>query len=150
VVICHHDTCDDRLKIIMLNNPNPAMPLYGCNMILSFFYLLGILVVLAHASGAPQVKIGKTTLVGLSITEAKLDFFGGEIFPISLSNVQRSRLFFTAIPFAKPPLGSLRLQPPVLQTQLDVRTFDASSFGPGCLQAVRRFMVSPIYCESYW
>lgn len=113
-------------------------------MILSLFYLLGLLAVLAHASGAPQVKIGKTTLVGLSITEAKLDFFGGKIFSISLSVwsfEQGSSL--TGIPFAKPPLGSLRLQPPVLQTQLDVSTFNASSFGPGCLQAVRRFMVSP-------
>ncbi|KAF8909723.1 esterase 1 [Gymnopilus junonius] len=42
--------------------------------------------------------------------------------------------FFGAIPFAEPPLGELRLKPPVLKTQLDVETFDASSFGKGCFQ----------------
>ena len=46
------------------------------------------------------------------------------------------------IPFAQPPLGNLRLRPPVLQTRLDVSIFNATSFGPGCLQLVRRFMVS--------
>lgn len=47
------------------------------------------------------------------------------------------------IPFAEPPLGQLRLRPPVLKTKLDVTTFDASNFGKGCLQNVRlsrRFM----------
>ena len=41
------------------------------------------------------------------------------------------------IPFAEPPLGNLRLRPPVLKTELDVKTFDASNFGKGCLQPVR-------------
>jgi len=61
------------------------------NMILSLFYLLGLLT-LVHA--APQVKIGKTTLVGLDITGFKLDFFGGMIFTISLCVVRGSRLFY--------------------------------------------------------
>ena len=108
-------------------------------MILSFFCQLGLLA-LAHA--APQVRIGKTTLVGLDITGAKLDFFGGMIFTIFPTRRCRAQSSSTGIPFAKPPLGDLRLQPPVLQTRLDVKTFNASSFGPGCLQAVSRFMVS--------
>jgi carboxylesterase type B len=45
------------------------------------------------------------------------------------------------IPFAEPPVGNLRLQPPILKTHLNVSTFDASNFGPGCLQLVSRFMV---------
>ncbi|KIJ46635.1 hypothetical protein M422DRAFT_778358 [Sphaerobolus stellatus SS14] len=41
---------------------------------------------------------------------------------------------FSAIPYAEPPVGNLRLKRPVLKTQLDVDTFDASNFGAGCLQ----------------
>ncbi|KAH9474384.1 Lipase 2 [Psilocybe cubensis] len=70
---------------------------------------------IAVGYAAPQVKLGKTTLVGRDITELKLDFFGG-------------------IPFAEPPLGKLRLKPPVLKTKLDEKTFDASNFGKGCFQ----------------
>ena len=55
--------------------------------------------------------------------------------------VYNIKLKVIGIPFAEPPLGNLRLQPPVLKTQLDVSTFDASNFGPGCLQLVSRFMV---------
>ncbi|KAF5350556.1 hypothetical protein D9756_008574 [Leucocoprinus leucothites] len=67
--------------------------------------------------GAPEVKIGKTTLIGRDVTGLKQDFFGG-------------------IPFAEPPLGNLRLKPPVLKTTLDSKTFDASNFKEGCLQPV--------------
>uniref|UniRef100_A0A8H7XT35 Carboxylic ester hydrolase n=1 Tax=Psilocybe cubensis TaxID=181762 RepID=A0A8H7XT35_PSICU len=74
-----------------------------------------ILSAIAVGYAAPQVKLGKTTLVGRDITELKLDFFGG-------------------IPFAEPPLGKLRLKPPVLKTKLDEKTFDASNFGKGCFQ----------------
>ncbi|KAF9011689.1 esterase 1 [Cyathus striatus] len=71
----------------------------------------------AAASGPPQVKLGGTTLIGRDVTLLQQDFFGG-------------------IPFAEPPLGALRLKPPVLKTQLSgVKTFDASNFGLGCLQA---------------
>ncbi|KAJ7766334.1 Alpha/Beta hydrolase protein [Mycena maculata] len=34
------------------------------------------------------------------------------------------------IPFAEPPLGSLRLKPPVLKTSLDAGTFNATAFSP--------------------
>ena len=53
-------------------------PLLRVNMIRSLPYLLG-LVAAVHAQAAPQVKIGKTTLVGRDITELKLDFFGGMV-----------------------------------------------------------------------
>jgi acetylcholinesterase len=109
-------------------------------MTLSLLYGLGLLVALAYAA-PPQVQIGNATLVGLDITGFKLDFFGGMIFIIFLCvcGVQGSS---TAIPYAEPPLGNLRLKPPVLQTQLSVSPFDASSFGPGCLQTVGRSIVS--------
>ncbi|KAJ4485298.1 esterase 1 [Lentinula aciculospora] len=66
-------------------------------------------------AASPEVQVGKTTLIGRDVTLLKQDFFGG-------------------IPFAEPPLGNLRLQPPVLKTDLNVTAFDASDFGPSCLQ----------------
>ncbi|PPQ65131.1 hypothetical protein CVT24_003221 [Panaeolus cyanescens] len=69
----------------------------------------------AATAAAPQVKIGGTTFTGRDVTLFKQDFFGG-------------------IPFAEPPLGNLRLRPPVLKTRLQQKTFDASNFGKGCLQ----------------
>ncbi|KDR76954.1 hypothetical protein GALMADRAFT_420780 [Galerina marginata CBS 339.88] len=81
-------------------------------MLLHIAHFIGVL---AAVNAAPQVKLGKTTLVGRDITLLGLDFFGG-------------------IPFAEPPLGNLRLKPPVLKTHLNVSTFDASNFGKGCLQ----------------
>ncbi|KAJ4475096.1 Carboxylesterase [Lentinula lateritia] len=71
---------------------------------------------LGVGAASPEVQLGKTTLVGRDVTLLKQDFFGG-------------------IPFAEPPLGSLRLLPPVLKTSLNVTTFDASNFGFSCLQS---------------
>jgi hypothetical protein len=42
----------------------------------------------------------------------------------------------SGIPYAEPPLGDLRLKPPVAKNHLNSTTFDASEFGPGCLQPV--------------
>ncbi|KJA23957.1 hypothetical protein HYPSUDRAFT_1079387 [Hypholoma sublateritium FD-334 SS-4] len=77
--------------------------------------VVGLLSTLSLVHAAPKLQLGRTTLTGRDITGLKLDFFGG-------------------IPFAEPPLGNLRLRPPVLKTELDVKTFDASNFGKGCLQ----------------
>ncbi|KAF8870476.1 esterase 1 [Infundibulicybe gibba] len=78
-------------------------------------------------AGAPQVQLGKTTLVGRDVTLLRQDFFGG-------------------IPFAEPPLGESRLKPPVLKTTLTTPSFDASNFGPGCLQA--NISVPPVQAIS--
>ncbi|KAG7445246.1 esterase 1 [Guyanagaster necrorhizus] len=76
-------------------------------------YILSLCITLV--SSFPQVQLHRTTLVGTDITELGLDFFGG-------------------IPYAEPPLGSLRLQPPVLKLNLDGGFFNATSFGLSCLQ----------------
>ncbi|KAF8918343.1 Alpha/Beta hydrolase protein [Mucidula mucida] len=75
------------------------------------------------ARGVPQVQVGNTTLIGRDVTLLQQDFFGG-------------------IPFAEPPLGELRLKAPVTKFFLDDDVFDASSFGPGCLQPNASFPIS--------
>jgi hypothetical protein len=74
-------------------------------MILSFFYPLGLLVAVAHAT-APQVQIGKTTLVGLDITGFKLDFFGGMIFTIMFP-IRRAEFKAVLQGFLSPSLPSV-------------------------------------------
>ncbi|KAJ3856797.1 esterase 1 [Lentinula lateritia] len=81
-------------------------------------YLTSIVfVTLGVRAVSPEVQLGKTTLIGRDVTLLEQDFFGG-------------------IPFAEPPLGNLRLQPPVLKTSLNATTFNASNFGFSCLQPV--------------
>ncbi|KAK0455225.1 extracellular triacylglycerol lipase precursor [Desarmillaria tabescens] len=58
------------------------------------------------AHSLPEVQLGTTKLVGSDLSLSQLEFF-----------------------------GALRLQPPVLKTDLGVETFNASEFGLACLQA---------------
>ncbi|KXN81465.1 Lipase 2 [Leucoagaricus sp. SymC.cos] len=81
------------------------------------FHFIAIAASVVGSYCAPQVKIGQSMLAGRDVTGLKQDFFGG-------------------IPFAEPPLGNLRLKPPVLKTSPDSATFNASNFGPVCLQPV--------------
>lgn len=67
------------------------------------------------ALAAPEVIIGRMTLIGRDITGLQQDFFGG-------------------IPFVEPPLGKLRLTPPVRLKELPAGDFNATNFGLACLQ----------------
>ncbi|KAJ7908960.1 extracellular triacylglycerol lipase precursor [Mycena leptocephala] len=79
--------------------------------LLGLFFLLTV----TGVKSAPTIKLGETTVVGRDISTLQQEFFGG-------------------IPFAEPPLGSLRLRPPVLKRSVGRGTFNATSFGPACLQ----------------
>ncbi|KAJ6605909.1 extracellular triacylglycerol lipase precursor [Mycena sp. CBHHK59/15] len=85
---------------------------------LSLFVLFASLAELPWGKSVPAgptIQLGKTTLVGRDIAFWGQEFFGG-------------------IPYARPPLGNLRLRPPVLTTSLDDNTFNATQFGLACLQ----------------
>ncbi|KAF5310301.1 hypothetical protein D9611_012082 [Ephemerocybe angulata] len=76
--------------------------------------LYSLLALITVVEALPQVKLGKTTVVGQDVSE-KVEFFGG-------------------IPFAEPPVGELRLKAPVLKTRLPGTTFNATSYGSACIQ----------------
>ncbi|KAH9077320.1 esterase 1 [Lactarius deliciosus] len=64
----------------------------------------------------PRVRLGGTSITGKYLRSYNQDFFGG-------------------IPFAEPPITSLRFAPPQLKLSLaPSRSFDARSYGPSCLQ----------------
>jgi hypothetical protein len=50
---------------------------------------------------------------------------------------------YTGIPFAEPPVGQLRLKPPVLKPSLNAGIFNATQYGPGCVQPVRGLPTDP-------
>ncbi|KIY67119.1 alpha/beta-hydrolase [Cylindrobasidium torrendii FP15055 ss-10] len=68
----------------------------------------------------PITHLGATTLVGTSYTDSGVDFYGN-------------------IPYAEPPLGDLRLRPPVLKTSLGGGVLNATVSGPICLQPEVRY-----------
>ncbi|KAJ6508441.1 triacylglycerol lipase 3 [Mycena sanguinolenta] len=86
---------------------------------LFFSSLLPIFALPNFSQSSPTVTLGQTKVIGFINSTTQIDFFGG-------------------IPFASPPVGTLRFEPPVLQTSFpdNVPTFDATSFGQGCLQLV--------------
>lgn len=91
------------------------------------------------ALAAPEVIIGRMTLIGRDITGLQQDFFGGkeQSFDLSMDDVADD--FGPGIPFVEPPLGKLRLTPPVRLKELPAGDFNATNFGLACLQPVRCF-----------
>ncbi|KAF7358222.1 Carboxylic ester hydrolase [Mycena venus] len=66
-------------------------------------------------NAAPTIQLGKTTLVGREIASVQQEFFGN-------------------IPYAEPPLANLRFNAPVPKLSLNPGTFNATQYGPACLQ----------------
>ncbi|KAF5361638.1 hypothetical protein D9758_007278 [Tetrapyrgos nigripes] len=64
---------------------------------------------------APEVKLGRTTVIGRDIPSLQQEFFGG-------------------LPYAEPPLGTLRWKPPVFKEWIDADTFNATEYALPCLQ----------------
>ncbi|KAJ2921867.1 hypothetical protein H1R20_g15225, partial [Candolleomyces eurysporus] len=76
-----------------------------------FFLLLSLL---TTVQAVPEIKLGRTALSGRDVS-SRVEFYGG-------------------IPFAEPPVGALRLRPPILKTRLNAHRFNASGYGKGCIQ----------------
>lgn len=109
-------------------------------LMLSLFVLFASLAELAWGKSVPAgptIQLGKTTLVGRDIAFLGQEFFGGACCHLP-PDTSLSFLQIPGIPYARPPLGNLRLRPPVLTTSLDDNTFNATQFGLACLQLVQR------------
>ncbi|KAJ6562360.1 esterase 1 [Mycena capillaripes] len=71
---------------------------------------------------AAQVQFGSTVVTGSETPSLQGEFFGG-------------------IPYAEPPIGSLRFARPVAKFSLgNATTFDATNFGPSCIQPASPFI----------
>ncbi|KAF5310335.1 hypothetical protein D9611_012078 [Ephemerocybe angulata] len=87
-----------------------------------------ILALILSVNALPQVKLGKATLVGRDVSST-VEFFGG-------------------VPFAEPPLGPLRFEPPVLRTQLPPGTRNASAYGKACVPSTVVIGEPPAFSED--
>ncbi|XP_022098355.1 cholinesterase 1-like [Acanthaster planci] len=91
---------------------------------------LGLLVTLTTSQ--PTVTVTQGTLVGTTETFLDGGFSGAGNKKVNV---------FKGIPFAEPPLGSLRLKPPVEKASWEDEVYNATYFRPGCLQ-------DPFYAQT--
>ena len=106
---------------------------------MAFLFIAAFILALSfiQVSASPQVQLGNTTIVGRDIPAFKQEFFGGQCIRSSWFEALRSETkYLIGIPYVEPPLGNLRLRPPVLRTSLGGGVFNASEFGLACLQPV--------------
>ncbi|KAJ7225244.1 esterase 1 [Mycena haematopus] len=77
--------------------------------------LLPLISRFVSTNASPTLQLGKTTLAGREIASLQQEFFGN-------------------IPYAEPPLAGLRFRAPVLKRSLNPGYFNATEYGPACLQ----------------
>ena len=95
----------------------------------------------------PHVQLRGTSIIGKHVPSYNQDFFGGTSFFLSALTHQ-SLISLSGIPFAEPPVASLRFAPPQLKLSLaPLQSFDARSYGPSCLQ-LESSRYSPTYSLS--
>ncbi|KAJ7793691.1 extracellular triacylglycerol lipase precursor [Mycena olivaceomarginata] len=82
---------------------------------LLFLNLLPLVLRLVFVDASPTIQLGRTTLVGREIASLQQEFFGN-------------------IPYAEPPLANLRFKAPAPKSSLNATSFNATEYGPACLQ----------------
>lgn len=86
----------------------------------------------------PTVQLGKTEITGQAFPQFGQEFFGGMstlLQPTSNPCPLMIPLHTqSGIPFAEPPVGSLRFAPPKLKLNPGVTQLNAAAFGPDCFQ----------------
>lgn len=120
--------------------PKPAMlwPLFNS-------LLLTVFRTERFAVNQPNVQLGNTTLVGISLQPSNMEFFGGYCSLILILYLPYPSL--SGIPYVEPPVDRLRFSPPQLKDSLSpLRSFDASNFGNPCPQPVSH--PSYLLCEK--
>ncbi|KAJ7720798.1 esterase 1 [Mycena metata] len=94
--------------------------------------LFSLFILVSRGSATPQVQLGNTTLQGSSIP-----CLSRNSLEVCHAYARWDDAVFqlkAGIPYAEPPIGSLRFSAPVLKTTIQSDTFDATAFGPSCLQ----------------
>ncbi|KAL1702610.1 Alpha/Beta hydrolase protein [Schizophyllum commune] len=101
------------------------MPQHALSCLL-LLLLVNPVLLLSAADTRPLINLGSANIRGVQVTD-DVEFYGG-------------------VPFAEPPLGELRLRPPVLKTFLPDGEHDARTSGPACLQSPAHINVTSEDC----
>ena len=99
--------------------------------------------------GQPRLNLRGTTLTGKRLQSSNVDFFGGNSLFITIRLLLNPSI--SGIPFAEPPVAKYRLSPPRPKHSLSpLRSFNASNYGPECLQQVGHlsFFLYPLSANS--